>query len=109
MPFVCPAILTGTSPHQNFPARTFKTSVREIPRIHQAHRRTSTVCTGIRHATECGMERIRIEQHSWTGTVWAFGWLFTIGYLHLTFWKGVLAILLWPYYLGVAISALAAH
>ena len=53
------------------------------------------------------MERIRIEQHSWTGTVWAFGWLFTIGYLHLTFWKGVLAVLLWPYYLGVAISALA--
>lgn len=25
-----------------------------------------------------------------------FGWLLTIGYLHLTFWKGVLAILLWP-------------
>ena len=55
------------------------------------------------------MERIRIEQHSWTGTVWAFGWLFTIGYLHLAFWKGVLAIVLWPYYLGVSISAVAAH
>ena len=71
--------------------------------------RTSIVCPGICHATECGMERIRIEQHSWTGTVWAFGWLFTIGYLHLTFWKGVLAVLLWPYYLGVAISTIAAH
>jgi hypothetical protein len=55
------------------------------------------------------MERIRIEQHSWTGTVWAVGWLFTIGYLHLTFWKSALAILLWPYYLGVASSALAGH
>jgi hypothetical protein len=26
------------------------------------------------------------------GTVWFAAWLFTIGYLHLTFWKGVLAI-----------------
>ena len=30
----------------------------------------------------------------------------TIGYLHLTFWKAVLALLLWPYYLGVTFSAL---
>jgi hypothetical protein len=26
--------------------------------------------------------------------------------LHLTFWKAVLALLLWPYYLGVMVSAL---
>jgi hypothetical protein len=55
------------------------------------------------------MERIKIEQHTWTGTLWMFGWLFTIGYLHLAFWKGVLAILLWPYYLGVAFSVLGPH
>lgn len=30
--------------------------------------------------------------------VW--GWLFTIGFLHLTFWQGVLAIVIWPVYLG---------
>ena len=29
------------------------------------------------------------------------GWLFTIGFLKLTFWKGVLALIVWPYYLGV--------
>lgn len=28
------------------------------------------------------------------------GWLFTIGYCGLSFWKGVLAIIIWPYYLG---------
>jgi hypothetical protein len=39
------------------------------------------------------MEKIRIEQHSVSGTLWFAGWLFTIGYLHLTFWKGVLALL----------------
>ena len=27
--------------------------------------------------------------------------LFTIGYLKLAFWKGVLALVVWPYYLGV--------
>ena len=32
-------------------------------------------------------------------------WLFTIGYLHLSFWQGVLAIILWPYDLGVAWSS----
>jgi hypothetical protein len=47
------------------------------------------------------MEKIKIEQHSFSGTLWFAGWLFTIGFLHLTFWKGALAIVLWPYYLGL--------
>jgi hypothetical protein len=34
------------------------------------------------------------------GPLWAIGWIFTIGFLKLTFWKGVLAIIIWPYYLG---------
>lgn len=34
------------------------------------------------------------------GCLWAVGWLFTIGYLKLTFGKGVLALIVWPYYLG---------
>ncbi|MEK7089210.1 MAG: hypothetical protein AAB920_00115 [Patescibacteria group bacterium] len=33
--------------------------------------------------------------------MWAIGWIFTIGYLRLPFWQGVLAIIIWPYYLGV--------
>lgn len=35
------------------------------------------------------------------GSLWFMGWLFTIGYLKLSFWKGALALLVWPYYLGV--------
>jgi uncharacterized membrane protein len=50
------------------------------------------------------MEKIKIEQHSFTGSLWFAGWLFTIGFLHLAFWKGVLAIVLWPYYIGVMLS-----
>lgn len=49
-------------------------------------------------------ERIRIEQHSAIGMLWFAGWLFTIGYLHLSFWKGVLGLIVWPYYLGVALA-----
>ncbi len=52
------------------------------------------------------MERIRIEQHGTTGTLWFAGWLFTIGYLHLPFFKGLLALLLWPYYLGLDVAAM---
>jgi hypothetical protein len=47
------------------------------------------------------MQRIRIEQHSAAGLLWFMGWLFTIGFVHLSFWNGVLAIVLWPYNLGV--------
>lgn len=52
------------------------------------------------------MEKIRIEQHSFGGILWFVGWLFTIGFLHLTFWKGLLAMVVWPYYLGVTFSSL---
>jgi hypothetical protein len=51
-------------------------------------------------------ERIRIEQHSVAGTLWVAAWLFTIGFLHLTFWQGVMALVIWPYDLGVRASAL---
>lgn len=44
--------------------------------------------------------KIRLEQHSFMGSMWIAAWMFTIGFLHLTFWKGVLAIVIWPYYLG---------
>ncbi len=51
------------------------------------------------------MEKIKIEQHTFSGVLWFVGWLFTIGFLHLTFWKGVLALVIWPYYMGVTFSA----
>lgn len=50
------------------------------------------------------MQKIKIEQQGWAG-LWIAGWLFTVGFLHLAFWKGVLAIILWPYYIGQAVSS----
>jgi hypothetical protein len=48
------------------------------------------------------METIKIENHTLSGGLWFAAWLFTLGYLELGFFKGLLAILLWPYYLGAA-------
>ena len=47
------------------------------------------------------MEKVRIEQHTFGGLFWFAAWLFTIGFLHLDFIKGVFALVLWPYFLGV--------
>ena len=51
-------------------------------------------------------QRIRIEQHSAIGMLWFGAWLFTISFLHLSFWKAILALLVWPYYLGAALAPL---
>ncbi len=52
------------------------------------------------------MEKIKIENHTFGFGIWLMGWLFTVGFLHLTFWQGVLAIVLWPYDLGAAFAYL---
>ncbi len=50
------------------------------------------------------MNKIHVENHMFAGGFWIVGWLFTLGFLHLEFWQGVLAILLWPYNLGAYFS-----
>lgn len=48
---------------------------------------------------------VRVDQSGAVVIVGIWAWLFTIGYLHLTFWQGVLAIVLWPVDLGWALSS----
>ncbi|MDQ3008984.1 MAG: hypothetical protein M3Q81_05350 [bacterium] len=52
------------------------------------------------------MQKIKIEQHSMTGGAWFVGWLFTVGILDLSFWPGLLGIIVWPYYIGRALTHL---
>jgi hypothetical protein len=52
------------------------------------------------NATINTMNKTKIEHGGYAG-LWIGAWLFVIGFLQLSFWKGVLAIILWPYYLGV--------
>jgi hypothetical protein len=40
---------------------------------------------------------------SLAGMLWFAGWLFTIGFAHLVWWKALLAVLLWPYFLGIEV------
>ncbi len=51
------------------------------------------------------MMKIKVEQHSSIGMLWIAAWLFTIGILQLAFWKGVLALIIWPYYLGALVNS----
>jgi hypothetical protein len=47
------------------------------------------------------MEKIIVTHNDMLGTLWFIGWLFTIGYLKLNFKKGLLGLIIWPYYLGL--------
>ena len=50
------------------------------------------------------MEITKINNHMSLGLLWVMGWLFTLGYLHLSFGTGLLAIFVWPYYIGSALG-----
>ncbi|MDQ7842773.1 MAG: hypothetical protein QN141_01595 [Armatimonadota bacterium] len=47
-----------------------------------------------------GGTRIRVET---TGPLWFIGWLFTIAFAQLVWWKAILALIFWPYYLGLVL------
>ena len=51
------------------------------------------------------MEKVKVV-NSGFGAIWFIGWLFTLGFLKLTFWKAVFAIIIWPYYIGSVLSGL---
>ncbi len=38
---------------------------------------------------------------SLAGSFWFAGWLFTIAFAQLAWWKIILGVVVWPYYLGV--------
>jgi hypothetical protein len=40
------------------------------------------------------------------GAFWFAGWLFTIGFGNLVWWKIILGIVVWPFYLGDTVLAL---
>ena len=38
------------------------------------------------------------------GPIWYIGWLFTVAFVNLSFWKAVLGLIIWPYFLGNALG-----
>ena len=41
---------------------------------------------------------------TWVGPIWFIGWLFTVGYTYLEWCQILLAIVVWPYFLGRAVG-----
>lgn len=37
------------------------------------------------------------------GGLWFAGWLFTLAFTQPIWWKALLGLVIWPYYLGVAV------
>ncbi len=48
-------------------------------------------------------QSIQINTTGSLGILWVIGWLFTISFAKLVWWKGVLGIFVWPYFLGLAV------
>lgn len=38
------------------------------------------------------------------GIIWVIGWWFTIGFCKLVWWKAIIAVVFWAYYLGAALK-----
>jgi len=38
------------------------------------------------------------------GVIWFIGWLFTISFAHLVWWKIILGIVVWPLFLGQTVG-----
>jgi len=38
------------------------------------------------------------------GAFWFAGWLFSISFAHLIWWKIILGIVVWPYFLGTSLG-----
>jgi hypothetical protein len=50
-----------------------------------------------------GSDTKRIKVDTGAGTFWFMGWLFTIAFAKLVWWKAILGLAIWPYYLGLAL------
>jgi hypothetical protein len=51
----------------------------------------------------CGSRRPPAGQSQLAGTLWFGGWLFTIAFAELSWWKAVLGLVIWPYFVGVSL------
>jgi hypothetical protein len=48
--------------------------------------------------------RVKSNAGAFSGSFWLAGWLFTLGFAGLPWWKALLGIVVWPYFLGVALK-----
>jgi hypothetical protein len=64
----------------------------------------NVICKGLRKERDMSQERKRGGAPAATaGVFWFMGWLFTIAFANLVWWKIILGIVVWPYFLGLYI------
>jgi hypothetical protein len=47
---------------------------------------------------------VHVNNGSCVGGFWFAGWLFTLASVKLIWWQALLALVVWPYYLGQAVK-----
>jgi hypothetical protein len=52
-------------------------------------------------STPSSSKPIRVDTGA--GIFWFIGWLFTIAFAHQIWWQAILGLIIWPYYLGLAV------
>jgi hypothetical protein len=50
--------------------------------------------------------KMKSSSAGFAGAFWFAGWLFTLGFANLVWWKAILGIVVWPFYLGDTVLAL---
>ena len=53
--------------------------------------------------TETKPSRTIVRTGGAAGVLWTAGWMFTIAFAKLIWWKAILAIIVWPYFLGLVL------
>ncbi|MFB0517405.1 MAG: hypothetical protein ACETWG_12485 [Candidatus Neomarinimicrobiota bacterium] len=47
--------------------------------------------------------RIQVDAGGIIGPIWFIGWLFTLAYVQLPWWKAIIGLIIWPYFLGTSL------
>lgn len=45
----------------------------------------------------------KVHVDTGTGIFWFIGWLFTIAFAKLVWWQALIGLIVWPYFLGLAL------
>jgi hypothetical protein len=54
-------------------------------------------------STEEKPKTVRVNSSSTAGAFWFAGWMFTIVFAKLIWWKVLVALVIWPWYLALAV------
>jgi hypothetical protein len=84
-----------------------------VRRLHSAVRMTTSTIPEMHPHLTGELERprrarARVKSSSGSpphpaGMLWLGGWLFTVGFAKLVWWKAILGLVIWPYFLGITV------